>query len=70
MVVVAVVIIVIVLGIAVAWLVYCEQAATPGGLNEQSLGFLRQSEHFSLQEQSLQAILNRLSNKKWSSLLQ
>jgi len=40
-----------------------EEAATPGGLNEQSLRFLRDSEHYPLAEQSLQAILNRLNGK-------
>ncbi len=32
------------------WLDMCEEAATPGGLNEQSLKFLRASEHYQLAE--------------------
>eukprot|EP01039_Chlorochromonas_danica_P006003 gene6003-6612_t len=37
-----------------------DEAATPGGLNEQSLAFLTGSPHFALHEESLLAILNRL----------
>lgn len=40
-----------------------DEAATPGGLNEQSVKFLRESPHFELQKQSLQAILDRLKGK-------
>jgi pyrroline-5-carboxylate reductase len=40
-----------------------DEAATPGGLNEQSVAFLRNSPHFELQKQSLQAILGRLRGK-------
>lgn len=36
------------------------EAATPGGLNEQSMNALRNTEHFKLQAESLQAILDRL----------
>eukprot|EP01034_Spumella_vulgaris_P026218 gene26218-32759_t len=39
----------------------CEEAATPGGLNEQAINTLRASEHFSLAEQSLTDILTRLN---------
>lgn len=38
-----------------------EEAATPGGLNEQSLRFLKGSEHFKLHEESLSQILLRLN---------
>eukprot|EP01038_Epipyxis_sp_PR26KG_P009670 gene9670-13020_t len=41
----------------------CEEAATPGGLNEQSLGFLRNSDHYPIAENSLSEILNRLNKK-------
>lgn len=36
------------------------EAATPGGLNEQSLVFLKRSDHFALFTQSLECILERL----------
>jgi len=38
-----------------------DEAATPGGLNEQSLTFLGQSAHFALHVDSLQGILDRLN---------
>jgi pyrroline-5-carboxylate reductase len=37
-----------------------EEAATPGGLNEQTTAFLRSTEHYNLHRQSLDAVLNRL----------
>lgn len=37
-----------------------EEAATPGGLNEQTTAFLRGTEHYNLHKQSLDAVLNRL----------
>ena len=40
-----------------------EEAATPGGLNEQTTEFLRNSEHFNLHTQSLDVVLNRLNGK-------
>eukprot|EP01031_Cornospumella_fuschlensis_P027006 gene27006-32628_t len=40
-----------------------DEAATPGGLNEQSVAFLRSSPHFELHKQSLAAILDRLNKK-------
>ena len=39
-----------------------DEAATPGGLNEQSVQTLTGSEHFHLQEKSLQDLLNRLGS--------
>lgn len=38
-----------------------DEAATPGGLNEQSLAFLQASPHFALHRESLAAILDRLT---------
>lgn len=38
-----------------------EEAATPGGLNAQSLAHLRSTPHYALQEGSLDAILHRLN---------
>mmetsp|Transcript_3946 Transcript_3946/g.6177 ORF Transcript_3946/g.6177 Transcript_3946/m.6177 type:complete len:268 (+) Transcript_3946:59-862(+) len=38
-----------------------EEAATPGGLNEQSTQFLRGTPHFQLHEESLQTVLDRLN---------
>lgn len=40
-----------------------DEAATPGGLNEQSVRFLTSSPHFDLHQQSLHAILQRLVGK-------
>lgn len=37
-----------------------EEAATPGGLNEQTTAFLRSTEHYNLHQQSLDSVLNRL----------
>ena len=37
-----------------------EEAATPGGLNEQTTAFLRGTEHYDLHKQSLDTVLNRL----------
>mmetsp|Transcript_17027 Transcript_17027/g.28412 ORF Transcript_17027/g.28412 Transcript_17027/m.28412 type:complete len:264 (+) Transcript_17027:98-889(+) len=37
-----------------------EEAATPGGLNEQTTAFLRGTEHYNLHTQSLDTVLNRL----------
>ncbi|KAJ1430101.1 hypothetical protein B484DRAFT_449042 [Ochromonadaceae sp. CCMP2298] len=41
-----------------------EEAATPGGLNEQSWRQLKTTQHFQLHKQSMQAILDRLQGKK------
>lgn len=40
-----------------------EEAATPGGINEQSIGVLRETEHFKAQYDSLNTILLRLEGK-------
>lgn len=40
-----------------------DHASTPGGLNAQSLDHLRTTQHFPLQEESLELILNRLLGK-------
>ena len=43
----------------------CEEAITPGGINEQTMGFLRgNSDHYKDQEESLSAILDRLKGIK------
>lgn len=42
----------------------CEEAATPGGLNEQSWKGLLQTNHFKDHAESLGAILSRLNGKK------
>lgn len=41
-----------------------DEAATPGGLNEQSVNMLVGSEHYKLHDQSMQAILDRLNGVK------
>ena len=41
-----------------------DEAATPGGLNEQSVNRLVDSEHYKLHDQSMQSILDRLQGKK------
>ena len=41
-----------------------DEAATPGGLNEQTVNFLVDSPHFKLQTESMQSVLDRLSGKK------
>lgn len=38
-----------------------EEAATPGGLNEQTTNFLRSTEHYNLHRQSLDTVLDRLT---------
>jgi len=43
---------------------FADEAATPGGLNAQSLDYLRSSTHYSCQTDSLTAIHNRLTGKK------
>jgi len=43
-----------------------EEAATPGGINEQAIGFLKSSDHFELQAHSLGAILARLKGTSQS----
>jgi pyrroline-5-carboxylate reductase len=43
---------------------FADEAATPGGLNAQSLEFLRKSTHYSCQTESLTAIHDRLTGKK------
>ena len=40
--------IILALGESYILLELCEEAATPGGLNEQALGFLRSSDHYQL----------------------
>jgi pyrroline-5-carboxylate reductase len=40
-----------------------EEAATPGGLNEQSVNHLRSTEHYALHEDSMTQILDRLLGK-------
>ena len=40
-----------------------DHASTPGGLNAQSLTHLKGTEHYPLQAESLQLILNRLLGK-------
>ena len=37
-----------------------EEAATPGGLNEQTTNFLRSTEHYNLHKESLETVLKRL----------
>ena len=41
-----------------------EEAATPGGINEQTMKFLKSTNHFNDQSTSLTSILNRLRGKK------
>mmetsp|Transcript_2458 Transcript_2458/g.4337 ORF Transcript_2458/g.4337 Transcript_2458/m.4337 type:complete len:299 (+) Transcript_2458:73-969(+) len=41
-----------------------EEAATPGGLNEQTWRQLKTTEHFALHKQSMQSILDRLQGVK------
>jgi pyrroline-5-carboxylate reductase len=41
----------------------CEEAITPGGLNEQTMKYMRATDHYRIQESSLQQILNRLLGK-------
>ena len=38
----------------------CHEAATPGGLNEQTLKKMRDRGHYTLVQEGLQDILNRL----------
>ena len=42
---------------------YLEEAATPGGLNEQTLKAMKETEHYSIHSSSLESILNRLEGK-------
>jgi len=41
-----------------------EEAATPGGINEQTMKYLKSTNHFNDQSTSLTSILNRLRGKK------